>query len=86
MLSTTIVIGPCWLDLLAEDAGVPVPGETTLVFASFLAHKGTHLEIGWVIMIGIVAVIMGDNIGFFVGRNFGQDLLHWMKKLPPGRY
>jgi len=67
--------------LLLEDMGVPIPGETTLVFASFLAHKGTQLEIGWVIVVGIFAATMGDNLGFFVGRKLGRRLIRWMKKI-----
>lgn len=67
--------------LLSESAGVPVPGETTLMFASFLAHKGTQLHIYWIIIVGTVAAIAGDNLGFFLGRKFGATLLRWMKKL-----
>ncbi len=67
--------------LLAEDAGLPVPGETTLMFASFLAHKHTSLHVMWVIVVGIAAAIVGDNIGFLLGRKFGRTLIRWMKKL-----
>jgi membrane-associated protein len=67
--------------LLAEDAGVPVPGETTLMFASFVAHKGPELKLVWVIVIGIGAAVMGDNIGFFLGRALGRHLIRFMKKV-----
>ena len=67
--------------LLGEDAGLPVPGETTLMFASFLAHKTTQLKIEWVMLAGIAAAIMGDNIGFLLGRHWGRTLIRWMKKL-----
>ena len=67
--------------LLAENAGVPVPGETTLMFAAFVAHKAPQLKLGWVIVVGIGAAIMGDNIGFFVGRRLGRHLIRWMKKV-----
>ncbi len=65
--------------LLAEDAGLPVPGETTLMFASFLAHKHTSLHLPWVIVVGIAAAVMGDNIGFLLGRKFGETLIRWMR-------
>ena len=66
--------------LLAENAGLPVPGETTLMFASFLAHKTTQLQIGWLIAAGIAAAVIGDNVGFAVGRWTGPRLLRWMKQ------
>lgn len=38
--------------LLGENAGLPLPGGTTLMFASFLAHKTQALQITWVTVIG----------------------------------
>lgn len=67
--------------LLGEDAGLPVPGETVLMFASFLAHKHTHLALQWIIVTGTGAAILGDNIGYFLGRQFGPTFLRWAKKL-----
>lgn len=67
--------------LLAENSGLPVPGETVLMLASFLAHKSTHLGIEFVILVGIGAAVLGDNIGFLLGRHFGPTLIRWGKKL-----
>jgi membrane protein YqaA with SNARE-associated domain len=67
--------------LLIEDAGIPWPGETTLVFAAFVAHKNSSSEIGWTIVVGIFAAILGDNIGYFLGRKLGRHLLRWIKKI-----
>ena len=69
------------LGLLGESAGLPVPGETVLMFASFLAHKNSSLHLQWVILVGIGAAVLGDNAGFFLGRHFGQTLIRWAKKL-----
>lgn len=69
------------LGLLGEDAGLPVPGETVLMFASFLAHKNGRLEIYWVILCGTGSAVLGDNIGFFLGRRFGKTFIGWAKKL-----
>lgn len=66
--------------LLGESAGLPLPGETTLVFASFLANKGSRLQIQWVILVGIAAAVLGDNLGFLVGRHFGPRLLRWITR------
>jgi membrane protein DedA with SNARE-associated domain len=57
-----------------ESMGVPSPGETALVLAAILASQG-KLQIWLVIVIGIASAIMGDNIGFFLGRRFGRDFL-----------
>lgn len=67
--------------LLAENAGIPVPGETTLMFASFLAHKGTRLHLLWIILFGIAAAVAGDNIGFWLGRRLGSRLIRWIQKV-----
>lgn len=66
--------------LLAEDAGVPVPGETTLMLAAFLAHKSGKLSIEWVIVVGIAAAIAGDNLGFLIGRWLGPRFLNWLSR------
>lgn len=67
--------------LLGENAGIPLPGETLLMFASFLAHKDARLRIYWVIVSGIGAAILGDNIGFFLGKHFKQTFLHLSRKI-----
>lgn len=66
--------------LLGECAGLPLPGETILIFSSFLAHKDTALHIQWIILIGIAAATSGDNLGFWVGRRLGPRLLRWLRK------
>jgi membrane protein DedA with SNARE-associated domain len=69
------------IGVAGEDAGLPIPGETTLMFASFLAHKTSQLNIYWIIAAGTLAASMGDNIGFFLGRRFGETLIRWIKKI-----
>lgn len=66
--------------LFGENAGLPMPGETILIFASFLAHKDTGLRIQWVILVGIGAAVLGDNLGFLIGRHFGPHFLRWVQK------
>ena len=67
--------------LLAEDAGIPVPGETTLMFASFVAHQTHQLSLLWVIVVGILAAIAGDNLGFLLGHLLGRHFIRMMKKI-----
>jgi membrane protein DedA with SNARE-associated domain len=57
-----------------ESMGVPSPGETALVLAAVLASQG-KLEIWLVILIGISSAIVGDNIGYLLGRRLGRDVL-----------
>ena len=66
--------------LLGENAGLPLPGETILMYSSFLAHKAKELNIIFVILVGIAAAVTGDNIGFFAGKFFGPRLLNWLKR------
>jgi membrane protein DedA with SNARE-associated domain len=57
-----------------ESMGIPSPGETALVAAAVLASQG-KLNIWLVILIGTASAIIGDNIGYLLGRNLGRDLL-----------
>src|SRR5215831_20938298 len=57
-----------------ESMGVPSPGETALVLAAVLASQG-KLQIWLVILIGVTSAIVGDNIGYLLGRHFGRDVL-----------
>jgi membrane protein DedA with SNARE-associated domain len=57
-----------------ESMGVPVPGETALITAGVLAERG-QLDITLVIVIAAGAAIVGDNIGYLIGRKGGRRLL-----------
>jgi membrane protein DedA with SNARE-associated domain len=62
--------------LLLENAGVPVPGETVLLLASFLAYSERSLQLPWIIMVGTVAATLGDNVGYAIGHYGGRRLLY----------
>lgn len=57
-----------------ESAGIPLPGETSLIAAGVLAAHG-QLEIAAVIAIAASAAIIGDNIGYLIGRRGGRWIL-----------
>jgi len=57
-----------------ESAGVPLPGETALVTAGVLASRG-DMDIVAVIAVAATAAIVGDNVGFWIGRRGGRRLL-----------
>jgi membrane protein DedA with SNARE-associated domain len=61
--------------VMLESAGIPLPGETILVSASIYASTRRGLDIRFVIGAAAAGAIIGDNIGFWVGRTFGQRLL-----------
>ena len=64
------------LTLLLENSGVPLPGETMLLFASFLAYKNHELNLGLIIVVGTLACTFGDNAGYWIGNRGGRSLLH----------
>lgn len=70
-----------FLGVAAESSGVPVPGETALITAAVLASRGVKLDIGLVIPIAALAAIVGDNIGYVIGRKGGRWALE-----RPGRF
>jgi membrane protein DedA with SNARE-associated domain len=57
-----------------EASGVPVPGETALIAAAVLASQG-ELSIELVIAVAAAAAIVGDNIGYGLGRRYGRRLM-----------
>jgi membrane protein DedA with SNARE-associated domain len=63
-----------------EALGVPVPGETALIFAGLSASQH-QLNIVAVILVASAGAIIGDNIGFVIGRRGGRKLLE-----RPGRF
>jgi membrane protein DedA with SNARE-associated domain len=60
--------------LLAEYAGLPLPGETILLGAVVLAGAG-HLSLPLVILLATCAAILGDCLGYAIGRRGGRQLL-----------
>ncbi|HEY7616708.1 MAG TPA: DedA family protein [Terriglobales bacterium] len=61
--------------LLLENAGLPVPGETILLLASFLAFSEHRLRLSSIILVGTIAATVGDNIGFAIGHYGGRRFL-----------
>lgn len=63
--------------VLLENAGVPVPGETAVLVAGFLSSPagGGHFHIGLVILITVLAAVLGDNLGFWLGHRWARPRL-----------
>jgi len=58
-----------------ESVGIPLPGETILIAAAALAGATHQLNIVWIIVAAAAGAIVGDSIGFWIGRNLGLSLL-----------
>jgi len=66
--------------VMLESTGVPLPGETILIASGILVQRGT-LDLGDVIFFGILGAVVGDQIGYWIGREGGRPfILRW------GRY
>ncbi|WP_245627311.1 DedA family protein [Kribbia dieselivorans] len=80
----SVLGAPAWMVLLvvglivfAEDAlfvGFVIPGETAAILGGVAAHLG-HVPLPAVIVVVILAAILGDSVGYEVGRHFGPRLL-----------
>lgn len=58
-----------------ESTGIPFPGETMLLAASIYAGTTHHLQIAFIIIAAAAGAILGDNLGYLVGREGGFRLL-----------
>ncbi|GJE28573.1 DedA family protein [Methylobacterium organophilum] len=58
-----------------ESAGVPLPGETILLTSAVYAGSTGNLNIVLVVSAAAAAAILGDNLGYWVGRRWGMPLL-----------
>jgi len=66
--------------VMLEGAGVPLPGETVLIAAGVLVHRGV-LDFGGALFSSILGTVAGNQIGYWVGRFGGRPfVLRW------GRY
>jgi len=63
------------LFIMIESTGIPFPGETMLLFASFYAAIDHQLNIAIVIACAAFGAIVGDNLGYLIGRTGGRALV-----------
>lgn len=69
-----------FLGVMLESTGLPLPGETVLLVSGALAHQGV-LDLGDAVVFGVLGAVVGDQIGYWVGRKGGRGVvLRW------GRY
>jgi membrane protein DedA with SNARE-associated domain len=55
-----------------ESMGIPMPGETALVTTALYAGSTHQIGIALVVLVAATAAIIGDNLGYLIGRSFGS--------------
>jgi len=58
-----------------ESAGLPLPGETLLIGAAIYARLAGTMGIGWIVAVAALGAIVGDNLGYWIGRRYGVGFL-----------
>jgi membrane protein DedA with SNARE-associated domain len=60
--------------VMLENAGLPIPGETTLLVAGYFCSTGDfHLPL--VMLVAACGAVVGDNVGFAIGHHYGRGIL-----------
>lgn len=72
---STYGYGAVLLGITIESTGIPFPGETMLLVAAIAAGTTHQLALPWVIMAAASGAILGDNLGFWIGREAGYRRL-----------
>ncbi|MFO0016081.1 MAG: DedA family protein [Synechococcaceae cyanobacterium] len=66
--------GVIFVGMLLENAGLPLPGETLTLLGGYAAGSG-QLQLGGVIAAAASGAVLGDNLGYWVGRRAGWGLI-----------
>jgi membrane protein DedA with SNARE-associated domain len=77
LISLIPIYGP-WIIfciVALESAGVPLPGETILIAAALLAATTAQINIVVVVLAAATGAIVGDGMGYMVGRRLGLPFL-----------
>jgi membrane protein DedA with SNARE-associated domain len=64
-----------FLAVMLESMGIPMPGEAALITAALYAGSKHQFDIVTVVLVTAAAAIIGDNIGYLIGRTIGFRLL-----------
>lgn len=60
--------------VILGNMGAPLPEETILALAGYMVWHG-QLELLAVLLIGILSAILGDNLGYWLGRRYGRGAI-----------
>jgi len=79
-LSVYLIVGAV---IMIESLGIPLPGEIVLVSAALLASSHDTLNPLWIGILASAGAIIGDSIGYLIGKTGGQRLFAWAgRKFP----
>jgi membrane protein DedA with SNARE-associated domain len=71
--------------VILGNMGLPIPEETILILAGYLVWDG-ELRLPIVLGVGIFSAVLGDNLGYWMGREFGRRAIerygHWIFVTP----
>ena len=70
------VIGLLVFGEAAIFLGFVLPGETAVVLGGVLASRH-DLSLGWLLVLVVVAAVLGDSVGYEVGKHYGDRVLRW---------
>jgi len=73
LLSTWGYLG-IFLAVALGNIGVPLPEETILALAGYAAQRG-QLKLPGVLVVGVISAVVGDNIGYWLGRRYGRQAI-----------
>ncbi|HEU5227475.1 MAG TPA: DedA family protein [Ktedonobacteraceae bacterium] len=63
------------LFVMIESSGIPFPGETMLLLASFYCAIDHQLQLPIIIGCAALGAILGDNIGYYIGKTGGKAIV-----------
>ncbi|MEV6441037.1 DedA family protein [Amycolatopsis sp. NPDC051716] len=79
-ISVYLIVGAV---IMIESLGIPLPGEVVLVSAALLTLSHPNLSPLWVGVVASAGAIIGDSIGYLIGKTGGQRLFAWAgRKFP----
>ncbi len=61
--------------VMLESMGLPLPAETLIISASIYCAATHKLDIQFVALAAVTGAVIGDNIGYLIGRKVGLPLL-----------
>ena len=60
--------------VILGNVGVPLPEETVLAVAGYLVWRG-DMRLSAVLVVGVISAVVGDNLGYWLGRRYGRTAL-----------
>jgi membrane protein DedA with SNARE-associated domain len=82
-LSVYLIVG---VVIMVESLGIPLPGEIVLVSAALLTSQNHELNPLWVGVFASAGAIVGDSIGYTIGRKGGKRLFAWAGRRFPKHF